>query len=89
MPRTLQDIIEHADELAVRAEEMEPDGDGHRAAVSALRAVVVASARADERVAAEVAEARADGMSWLAIGIVLGTSGEAARKRFGQAVRRR
>jgi hypothetical protein len=86
MPRTLQDIIEHADELAARAAAIEPVGDGHVVAVAALRAAVVASARADERVATEVAAARADGMSWLAIGIVLGTSGEAARKRFSRGV---
>jgi hypothetical protein len=88
MPRTLQDIIEHAEDLAARAAAIEPVGDGHVAVVTALRAAVVASARADQRVAAEVAAARADGMSWLAIGVVLGTSGEAARKRFGQVVAR-
>lgn len=86
MPRTLQDILDHADQLAATAEDAQPDGDGHTAAVAALRRAVVSSARADQAVADAVAAARRDGMSWTAVGIVLGTSGEAARKRYGSTV---
>lgn len=83
MPRTLQDIVDHADELAARFEDMEP-GDGHGPAVAELRDAVLASAHAGEHLAAAVAAARSDGMSWVAIGLVLGTSGEAARKRYSR-----
>ncbi len=86
MPRTLQHIIDHADELAALAEQAEPEGDGHRGAIGNLRAAVVASAQADQAVADAVAAGRADGMSWTAIGLIVGTSGEAARKRYGAHV---
>jgi hypothetical protein len=54
--------------------------------VSTLRSAVVASADAERAIAEAVADARDDGMSWLAIGVVLGLSGEAARKRYGPMV---
>ena len=43
------------------------------------RAAVHARARAEAEVAAAVAEMRDTGYSWAAIGMVLGTTGEAAR----------
>ncbi len=86
MPRKLEEILEHADELTKRFEELEPDPNQMKDATT-LRAVIRAvEARADaERSLAEaVAAARADGFAWSAIGIFLGTSGEAARQRCGR-----
>lgn len=84
MPRSLQDIIEHADVLASRCEDMEPAGDGHKTAVADLRAAVLDGAAAERQIAEAVRAARADGLSWTAIGLILGTSGEAARKRYSR-----
>jgi hypothetical protein len=74
MPRTTSEILAQADELAKRFEEHEPD-------LAEIR-----DARALRDVAkALTARARAEGHSWTSIGIMLGTSGEAARQRYGRA----
>jgi hypothetical protein len=88
MPRTIDEIRAHADDLAKRFEDYEPQAhDGRDAtALRELRRVFEDTARAQERLAEAVALARADGHSWAAIGAMIGTSGEAARQRFGTGV---
>jgi DNA-directed RNA polymerase specialized sigma24 family protein len=84
MPRSIDEILEQADELAARFENHEP---GHVKDAGALRAVRRAfqdRADAERQLADAVSGARADGHSWAAIGSMLGTSGEAARQRYGQ-----
>ena len=91
MPRSLKEILEHADELQQRFERHEPDDEGI-ADAGALRAVHQAAltrGRAEAELAESVALARADGHSWQAIGAMIGTSGEAARQRYGQPARTR
>ena len=83
----MQEILDQAEELATRFEQHEPVEANVKDA-SALRTVFAAfQARADaERQLSEaVAEARQGGHSWAAIGAMLGTSGEAARQRYGCA----
>lgn len=89
MPRTMSEILEQADELARRFEEHEPNPDDVRDARS-LREVAKAfraKARAEVDLADAVSVARAEGHSWTSIGIMLGTSGEAARQRYGASRR--
>ena len=84
MPRTAEEILAHADELAKRFE-AEPDPHRIRDAAT-LRELARAFerwARAEGDLASAVATARADGHTWAAIGAMLGTSGEAARQRYG------
>lgn len=81
MPRSLQDIIDHADELAARAEQLEPTGNGHPEAVARLRDAVMQGAEAERALSAAIRAAREDNMSWAAIGVIVGMSGEAVRKR--------
>jgi hypothetical protein len=84
MPRTAEEILAHASELAKRFE-AEPDPDQIRDATT-LRELARAferRARAEADLASAVATARADGHTWAAIGAMLGTSGEAARQRYG------
>ena len=85
MPRSLEDILKHADELADRFErdDLPLDGDGHEHAITVLRAAVIHAADAEQELAQAVAAARSDGMPWVGIGLILGVSGEAARKRYG------
>jgi len=86
MPRTAKEILDQADELAARFEAHDPDLAGIKDAVS-LRAVRLAfqdRADAERRLADAVSVARAEGQSWAAIGAMVGTSGEAARQRYGQ-----
>lgn len=82
MPKSLQEILEHADELQRRFEEHEPTDVRDAAPLHAIGEAASQRATTERRVAEAVAAARAAGVSWSAIGNMLGTSGEAARKRY-------
>jgi hypothetical protein len=89
MPRSTDEILAHADELARRFEDYEPRPEDARDA-RVLRDIAAAFARVaggERDLAAAVSVARAEGHSWAAIGAMLGTSGEAARQRYGSAAR--
>ncbi len=85
MPRTVQDILDHADELAKRFEDYAPSAGDERdpRVLSALHDAVVSRSVAERSVKAAVDDARSHNYSWAFIGSVLGTSGEAARQRYG------
>jgi hypothetical protein len=87
MPRTAEEIIHQAEELATRFEDHEPDADNIKdaSALRELRQAFLARAKAEQRVSDAVVDARADGHSWASIGAMVGTSGEAARQRYGRA----
>ncbi len=85
MPRTTADIVSQADRLAKKFEHHDPDPSNVRD-TSSLRGVRKAfqqRALAERELADAVQIARDDGQSWAAIGTMLGTSGEAARQRYG------
>lgn len=83
MPRTLQEILDHADELAERFETYEPrDEDRFTPAELALSHAVIDNARASQAVADAVAAARDAGSSWPRIASLLGVSPQSARERF-------
>jgi len=85
MPRTVQDILEHGDELAKRFEDYKPSAGDERDpdVFAALRRAVVSRSDAERSIKQAVAEARNHGYSWRSIGSLMGTSGEAARQRYG------
>jgi len=87
MPRSVDEILKHADDLAKRFEDYEPRGPDERDAdaVMALRDAVLARSNAERLVRDAVVEARRRGLSWAMIGSLVGTSGEAARQRFRTA----
>jgi hypothetical protein len=86
MPRTAQEIIDQAENLAAQFENQDPDPaaikDG--TPLRAVRKAFQARADAERDLAEAVAVARGEGHSWAAIGAMVGTSGEAARQRYGQ-----
>ena len=82
MPRSLEEIIEHADELADVFEQYEPAPEDEGLRIAAAR-----RAEADRALLDAVSEARAHRVSWKAIGRLLGTSGEAARQRYGELIK--
>lgn len=86
MPRTIDEIIDQAEELAARFEGHEPDSDDIKdaRALRELRHAFLARAEAEQRVTDAVEKARAEGHSWASIGAMVGTSGEAARQKYGQ-----
>lgn len=81
----MQEILDHADELAQRFEDYEPTAEDERnpQVFAALRDAVVFRSDAERSIQTAVAGARGGGFSWAFIGSVLGTSGEAARQRYG------
>ena len=89
MPRSVEDILKHADELAKRFEDYEPRAEDGREpdALSGLRRAVTARSDAERSIRDAVDRARQAGLSWALIGSAIGTSGEAARQRYGQAHR--
>jgi hypothetical protein len=84
MPRTIDEIITRAEELAARFEEHEPVPEAIRdaEALRRVRNAFLARAEAEQRVREAVGKARAEGHSWASIGAMVGTSGEAARQRY-------
>lgn len=86
MPRTLQEIIDHQDEIADAFEQYEPKPDDRLdpAAFESLRNAATQRVNAEQAVVQAVAHARDAGYTWAAIGALLGTSGEAARQRYSQ-----
>jgi hypothetical protein len=90
MPRSLEEILAHADELAdaFEAYEPEPEDEGKASSLMALRLAATRRAEADRALLEAVVDARHHHVSWAAIGNLLGTSGEAARQRYGDLVKR-
>ncbi len=86
MPRTVEEILKHAEQLAKRFEDYEPrsDDEGDPDVVRALRHAVMARSDAERSIRDAVGRARQAGLSWALIGSLIGTSGEAARQRYGQ-----
>ena len=84
MPRTVQEILDHADDLAKRFEDYEPAANDERdpQVFAALRNAVVSRSDAERTIKDAVDDAREHGYSWGLIGSLLGTSGEAARQRY-------
>ncbi len=87
VPRSIQEIIEHADELARSFEEFESGEASERPVpVYLLQRAVVARAQGERQVMEAVAAARAAGVPWAKIGEILGTSAQAAHQRYGGVV---
>ena len=90
MPRTTQEILDQADQLAARFEQHEPTDDvKDAAALRAVREAFQNRATAERQLADAVEAARATGHSWAAIAAMLGTTGEAARQRYGRPATKR
>lgn len=88
MPRTVDEILQHADQLAARFEAYDPDpaDELDPGAVALLRAAIKERSDAERHVLDAVKAAREAGLSWASIGLFVGTSGEAARQRYGSKV---
>lgn len=87
MPRSIQEILDHADELAERFENYEPsDGDERPVEEYMLERAALDRARTERQVIGAVIAARAAGTSWQMIGNLLGTSAQAAQQRYASIV---
>ncbi len=87
MPRSIQEILDQADELAQRFESCEPDAADERPVEEyMLERAALARARGERQVADADIAARASGTSWRRIGSLLGASAQAAQQRYGALV---
>lgn len=87
MPRSIQEILDHADQLAERCDAYEPSsGDERPVEEVLLERAVLARARGEQQIAEAVNSARARGVPWKRIGTILGTSPQAAQQRYGGIV---
>ena len=87
MPRSIQEILDHADELAQRFEDYEPQpGDERPVEEYLLERAALARARSERQILDAVTAARANGISWQRIGELLGTSAQAAQQRYGAVI---
>ena len=87
MPRSIQEILDHADALAARFERYTPDV-AHERPVEEylLERAVIDRARSERQIIEAITAARGAGMSWLRIGGMLGTSAQAAQQRYAALV---
>jgi hypothetical protein len=83
VPHSLKWILDHQDELADRAEALDPD---ELVDVSTpevvLRRAAWKRAQVEREIAEAVAEARQTGVSWRVIGEAIGTSAQSAQRRY-------
>ena len=87
MPRSIQEILDHTDELAQRFEDYEPQpGDERPVEEYLLERAALARARSERQILDAVTTARANGTSWQRIGELLGTSAQAAQQRYGAVI---
>jgi len=87
MPRSIQDILDHADELAARFENYKPEaGDERPVEEYLLERAALARARSERQIVDAITAARTKGVSWTRIGELLGTSAQAAQQRYGNVI---
>jgi hypothetical protein len=87
MPRSIQDILDHADELAERFENYEPEpGDERPVEEYLLERAALARARSERQIVDAITTARTRGVTWTRIGELLGTSAQAAQQRYGNVI---
>ena len=87
MPRSIQEILDQADELAERFRDYEPSEDDQVPVEEyLLRRAALTRARSEREVVDAVAAARSAGISWSKIGEVLGTSAQAAQQRYSSVL---
>ena len=87
MPRSIQEILDHAEDLAQRFEDLDP-AEAREIPVEEylLQRAVMTRARSEQQLLDAVAQARSKGLSWQKIGELIGTSAQAAQQRYGSFV---
>lgn len=86
MARTLDQIIGNADAYARIFEDAEPEDLRPVSAVDKLRLAAMRRGLIEKEIVGIIHDAREESASWEQIGEAVGTSGEAARKRYSHYV---
>ncbi len=84
MPKTTNEILAHADELAKQFEgyDFDPADRENVSPETRLRLAALKRADVEKELTEAVTEARAKGLSWAKVGVALGTSGQSANERY-------
>lgn len=80
MARSVEEILRQSEVIARQRHLLEGESDSP---LERLRQAVVGRGEAERRLLEAVRAAREAGCSWATVGAILGTSGEAARQRYG------
>lgn len=87
MPRSIQEILDHAEDLAKHFEDYEPDEADERSIEDyLLQRAVIDRAQSERQLIAAIAAARTAGITWGRIGGLLGTSAQGAQQRYGPLI---
>ncbi len=87
MPRSIQEILDHAEEIARRFEDYQPtEGDERPVEEYLLQRAAMARALSERQIVEAVIAARRASIPWARIGELLGTSAQAAQQRYGAMV---
>lgn len=87
MPRSIQEILDHAEEIARRFEDYQPtEGDERPVEEYLLHRAAMARALSERQIVEAVIAARHAGIPWARIGELLGTSAQAAQQPYGAMV---
>jgi len=87
VPRSIQEILDQAEELARRFEEFDTRLEDERSVEEyLLRRAALSRLRSERQTADAVIAERAAGISWRKIGEILGTSAQAAQQRYREVV---
>jgi hypothetical protein len=91
MPRSLNELIQHADFYAKQFEAYPTGAEDviDSATFNALWSAGKQKSVLENSIAELVVKARSENISWKLIGQILGTSGEAARQRYGSIAKRK
>jgi len=87
-PRTLEEMLAAVEQLSMqlRNQALSMGDPAQAEPLEAVRAAFEERTRAEQSLVDRVADARAAGISWANIGRMTGTTGEAARQRYGRTI---
>lgn len=85
MPKSVEDILANAENLSKSIREFEPSKKDEKdvRVFKALQNAAMQRSLVEKNLVKQINKARDNGYSWSLIGSFLGTSGEAARQRYG------
>ena len=91
MPKSIQEVINNLDRYMEMIDRFEPSPENEVDAETfrLLREAALERIEVEKRIAVLVSQARDNNFSWNFIGTILGTSGEAARQRYGTLVKKK
>ena len=85
MPKSVEDILANAENLSKRIRDFEPSKKDEKdvKVFKALQDAAMQRSLVEKNLVKQIKQARVNGYSWSLIGSFLGTTGEAARQRYG------